>query len=95
MDTVFSAAGIPCAPVQDVPDLLTCPHLAARGMIPQVDDPVTGRIPVMGFPILFFESSPRAEAPPQFGQHTNGVLREDLGFAEDETAKLRSSGVIA
>jgi len=95
VDAVFAAAGIPCAPVQDVPDLLTCPHLAARGMIPEVDDPVAGRIPVMGFPILFSESSPRAEPPPQFGQHTNEVLREDLGLAEDEIATLRGSGAVA
>jgi hypothetical protein len=32
---------------------------------------------------------------PQFGQHTNEVLREDLGLAEDEIVKLRSSGVVA
>ena len=91
---IFLEAGIPCGPVQDVADLLNCPHLAARDMILQVDDPVAGRMPVIGFPMLLSDSPPRSDPPPQFGQHTNEILSQDLGMTADRIERLRQTGVV-
>ena len=91
---VFLEAGIPSGPVQDLEDLLTCPHLAARNMILQVDDPVAGRMPVMGFPMLFSDTPPRSDPPPQFGQHTDEILSRELGLSADRIAQLRRTGVV-
>jgi CoA:oxalate CoA-transferase len=38
----LGAAGIPCAPIQDVAALLRDPQIAARNMIVELDDPETG-----------------------------------------------------
>jgi CoA:oxalate CoA-transferase len=54
----LGAAGIPCAPIQDVAALLRDPQIAARNMIVELDDPETGRplraagnpIKLSGFP---------------------------------------------
>jgi formyl-CoA transferase len=91
---IMADAGVPVCKVQDLPDLLTCPHLAARDMILQVDDPVAGTKPVMGFPIRLSGSSPRSEPPPQFGQHTDEVLRQDLGLSAEQIEALRGAGIV-
>lgn len=91
---VMADAGVPVCKVQDLPDLLTCPHLAARDMVLQVNDPVAGMKPVMGFPIRLSGSSPRREPPPQFGQHTDEVLRQDLGLSDEQIHGLRSAGIV-
>ena len=92
---ILIRAGIPAGPVREVGDLLSCPHLTARGMILQVDDPVAGRMPVMGFPIKLSEAPPPGSAPPpQFGQHGDEILAKDLGLSAAEIQRLREAGVI-
>ncbi|HEX2173329.1 MAG TPA: CoA transferase, partial [Dehalococcoidia bacterium] len=91
----FVAAGIPAAPVRTVDQLLTCPHMNARGMIRHVDDPVAGRRPVLAMPITFSAAPPpRADPPPQFGQHADEVLSQDLGMTSEEIRRLRAAGVV-
>ncbi|HEX2171469.1 MAG TPA: CoA transferase, partial [Dehalococcoidia bacterium] len=88
-------AGIPAGPVQDLGDLMDCPHLTARGLIRQVDDPVAGPWPVMSVPIRLSESGPpKADPPPQFGEHTTEILTQELGLAAEEIRRLRETGVI-
>lgn len=91
----FIDAGIPAGPVRDVGDLLECPHLAARDMIAQVDDPVTGPRPVMSVPIRFSHApAPRTDPPPQFGQDGADILHDLLGLSSEDIARLRESGVL-
>ena len=47
----LNSAGVPCGPVQDVPDLFDCPHLEARDMLVTLDDPVVGQLTVAGNPV--------------------------------------------
>lgn len=92
---ILIKAGIPAGPVQDIGDLLECPHLQARGLIRQVDDPVAGPWPVMGVPIRLSESGPaKADPPPQFGEHTDEILTQELGLSPEEIQRLRAAGVV-
>ena len=89
------AAGIPAGPVRRVDQLLACPHLNARGMILEIDDPVAGPRPVLGVPIrLSGVPPPRTNPPPQFGQHADEILGRDLGMTPAEIQRLRESGVV-
>lgn len=92
---IFNEAGIPAGPVREVNHLLDCPHLEARGMILQVEDPVAGRMPVMGFPIKLSGSPPpKAGPPPQFSQHADEILSQDLGLSAGEIRRLREAGIV-
>lgn len=89
------AFGVPSSKINDVEDLLHCPHVAARKMILNIDDPVWGRVAVTGNPI---KMSGVAEAeishPPLLGQHTDEVLRNWLDLDPVEITALRKNNVI-
>ena len=94
LDTL-RAAGVPCGAVRDVGETLDDPQLADREMIAPVDHPTVGRVNVLGVPIKL-SATPGAvrTAPPTLGQHTDAILREDVGLSEKEIAELRSARAV-
>jgi len=64
----LDAAGVPCAPVQDVAQMLAHPHTQALGLL----QPVPGSaIPMIGLPVRFDGRRPQPRsASPALGQHT-------------------------
>ena len=89
------AGGVPCATVNDVPDLFDCPHVAARKMLMTLDDPVWGAIQVAGNPIKMSDvPEPEAKLPPRLGEHSADVLQEWLGMSEGDIGQLREQQVI-
>jgi formyl-CoA transferase/CoA:oxalate CoA-transferase len=91
----LAAAGVPCGAVRDVREVLTDPHLDARGMIEVVEHASAGAIRVLGVPIKLSETPGAVRtAPPTLGQHTSAVLRGDLGVTDAEIEALRGSGII-
>lgn len=93
---ILKKAGVPCAPVQNVADLFECPHVAARNMILEFEDPVIGKVATAGSP-LKFSAVPEVERnpPPQLGADTIDVLRDVLEFDDAEIEALRGQGVVA
>lgn len=92
----FTAAGIAAGPSNRAPDVIADPHVAARNMlveVPRTDggDPVL----VPGNPVKL---SKMAEGPetrmPWVGEHTDAVLRAELGLDDTILESLRASGVI-
>jgi len=72
---VLSAAGVPCAPVQDLAVLPQDPQLQATGQIQRVAHPA-GEVRVVGSPFRLDGERPRVRrAPPLLGEHTDQVLR--------------------
>lgn len=93
----LTAAGIVAGPSNSAADVVADPHVAARNMLVEVPrtDGVDQPILVPGNPVKL---SHMAEGPetrvPWVGEHTDEVLRAELGLDDDTLAKLRERGVI-
>jgi itaconate CoA-transferase len=88
----LDAAGIANAHVNDMPALWTHPQLAARARWRKVGSPA-GEIPALRPPANSSTFSPRMDAIPALGEHTDAILGE-LGFSAADIAHLRQERVV-
>ena len=83
-----------CEPVNSVSEAFLDPQLQARDMILQTDHPSGGQLKQIGIPVKFSETPGAIRlAPPNFGEHTQEVLR-DLGYEDKEITQMEAEGVI-
>ena len=89
------AAGVPCGSVRDVSEVLRDPQMTAREMIAAVEHAAIGSVQVLGVPIKLSETPGTVRtAPPTLGQHTDQILRTDLGFSDADITRLRQNGTV-
>jgi crotonobetainyl-CoA:carnitine CoA-transferase CaiB-like acyl-CoA transferase len=89
------AAGIPAGPLLSYPEAFDSPHGRHRRMRMEIDHPVEGTVPNIGFPVKFSATPPQVRRPPPLlAEHTDEVLAE-LGMKADELARLRAEGAFA
>ena len=93
METI-AAAGVPCSACLDTAELHHDKHLTERGFVQELDLPVHGKVPMLGFAPRLSESQVPMTRPPRLGEHTDEVLVAELGLAAAELATLRQAGVI-
>ena len=91
---ILTELGIPAGAVQDTAEILQDPHLRARRMAIDVQDPNRGEYPIIGNPIKIDGAEAPPIPPPLLGEHTERILGEILGVSDDEIASLRRDGVI-
>jgi crotonobetainyl-CoA:carnitine CoA-transferase CaiB-like acyl-CoA transferase len=89
------AADIPAGAVNDIPSALEGPQVTVRQMVQTVSHAETGDIRVIG-PVPKLSDTPAAVQlpPPLLGEHTDGVLRDWLGYDETHIADLRRAGAL-
>jgi CoA:oxalate CoA-transferase len=91
----FDAIGLPCGPLNDIPQAAEQPQVKARGMLVEVDHPVIGKLPLPDTPVKLSRTPGGIRgASPALGEHTDAVLRELLALSDDEIADLRQAAVI-
>ena len=89
------AAGVPCGAVRDVAEVLADPQLAEREMVASVEHATLGAVRVLGVPMKLSATPASVRtAPPTLGQHTDAILRDDLGFSGNEIAALRGAQAV-
>ena len=86
------AANVPGGEIRSVLDALEAPEIAERGMIAVVEHPEAGRVRFPASPLHLRGTPPRPPfAPPSVGEHTQDVLREVLGYTDDDLLELAPS----
>jgi crotonobetainyl-CoA:carnitine CoA-transferase CaiB-like acyl-CoA transferase len=71
------AAGIPAGPINFPDQTLNDPHIVARGMIVELEHPLTGLVRSIGVPIHFSATGPTyRRPPPRLGEHNAEIGRE-------------------
>jgi crotonobetainyl-CoA:carnitine CoA-transferase CaiB-like acyl-CoA transferase len=91
----LTAEGVPCGAVRDVAEVLEDPQIAARSMVEAAEHATLGSVRVLGVPVKLSDTPGSVRtAPPTLGQHTDQILRNDLGLTDAEIASLRSAQVI-
>ena len=90
----IASAGVPCSACLDTAELHHDKHLTERGFVQQMELPVHGKVPMLGFAPRMSGSEVPMTRPPRLGEHTDEVLGADLGLGEADLAALRQSGAI-
>jgi crotonobetainyl-CoA:carnitine CoA-transferase CaiB-like acyl-CoA transferase len=81
--------------VNAVDDLPEDPQVLANGYVTAFEHPVHGPTRVVGMPVRLSETPGSIRlAAPEFGQHTEEVLLDVLGYTWDDIARLRDAEVI-
>ena len=94
VDTLL-AAGIPAGPILTYPQAFESEHGRAREMRMEIDHPIEGTVPNIGFAVKLSGTPQQVRRhPPLLGEHNAEVLAE-LGLSADEQAELEAQGAFA
>jgi crotonobetainyl-CoA:carnitine CoA-transferase CaiB-like acyl-CoA transferase len=85
-------AGIPAAPIFTYAEAVTSEQAQAREMVLEMEHPVEGRIPQIGFPAKMRGTPQQLRCPPPLlGEHTEEVMRE-IGCDVEQLGKQGAFG---
>jgi crotonobetainyl-CoA:carnitine CoA-transferase CaiB-like acyl-CoA transferase len=92
---VFKAHGLVFAPINNTLEVTQDPQVLANDYVTEFNHPVFGPTKTIGFPIGLSKTpmSISREAP-EFGQHTEEILIDLLGYSWDDITKLKEEEVI-
>lgn len=88
----LSAAGVPCAPVNDVAAALADPHVVARGTVTSYEHPRFGMVKQIASPLRVDGAARSWERAPARDEHREDVLRRVCGYDEARIEALENSG---
>ncbi len=90
----LDAAGVPCGPINSIPEVFADPQIQHRRMLREIPHPVAGSVKQVVSP-MNFAAAPLAfdRPPPLLGQHSAEILAE-VGIGPEEAAALAARGVV-
>lgn len=85
-------AGIPAGPILDYPAAYASDHGRHRQMKIEIDHPIEGKVPNIGFAVKM-QGTPQQvrRHPPLLGEHTDEVLTQ-LGYSQTDRIRLAEGG---
>ena len=90
----LSAFSVPCAPVNDVAQAASEPHLKEREIMVEVPDAVAGSMYVTGKMVKLSRTPMTVGHTPTVGEHTEGLLRDVLGYSRERIESLQDQQVV-
>ncbi len=87
--------GMAFSPVMEPGELTSDPQVMLNGYIQEVDHTSLGKVNLIGMPLQFHGTpAERRQSAPNFGQHTEEVLMDVLGYGWDDIERLKNAEVI-
>ncbi len=91
----LEAAGVPCGPINDLDEVFDNEQVVARGMQVALPHPCGADVKLVRNPIRMSATPPDARtAPPLLGAQTEEVLRDMLGYDDEQIAALKAKQAI-
>jgi crotonobetainyl-CoA:carnitine CoA-transferase CaiB-like acyl-CoA transferase len=92
---ILDDAEVPCAKIADISDVVNNKQVEHMGQIINLKHPVSGNIPMQGFPISLSDTPTKLrKIPPKIGEHTEQILSEWGEYSEAEIAALKATKII-
>jgi crotonobetainyl-CoA:carnitine CoA-transferase CaiB-like acyl-CoA transferase len=91
---ICEQAGVPAGPINTVDQVFEDPQVKARNML--LEGQLDGeKIRMLASPMKVAGSPVKLRlAPPKLGEHTDAVLKKEIGLTKKEIASLRAASVI-
>ena len=93
MDTL-NPLNVPCGPILSMKELAGEPSLRATGTVVEVEHPERGKYLTVGNPIKLSDSPAEVVRSPLLGEHTDEILKEVIGFSDEEIAAAKDAGAV-
>ena len=91
----LEAAGVPCGPINDIAQVFDDPQVKHRGLKLHMEHPLAGKVPLVANPIKYSKTPiTYRSAPPLLGQHTEDILKQELGVDKAGIEELRRLKII-
>ncbi len=91
----LSAAGIACAPISTLDQVMADEQVLANDMVVHAPTSDGRTMPLVGLPFKLSATPGKpGHAPPALGEHTDTVLHRLLGLGDDDLRALRSEQII-
>lgn len=91
---VLEAVGVPAGPINNLDQVYHDPHVQARNMEVDLDDPELGVLRNIGIPVKLSRTPGRIRhRAPALGEHSREVL-EEADYSSQDVDKLIESGVV-
>ena len=86
---------VPAGPINDLAAVFSGDGAVDARLVRQMSHAAAETVPTIANPVRFSRTPvDYRSAPPLLGQHTDAVLRDDLGYSDREISGLRDSGAI-
>jgi crotonobetainyl-CoA:carnitine CoA-transferase CaiB-like acyl-CoA transferase len=91
----FRRAGLPCGPINSIPEVFSHAQAEARDLIAGIEHPTAGTVQFPGFPYKLSDTPASVRRPPpMLGEHTEEILVDLLGYSTEDVMACRQNGAI-
>jgi len=85
----------PCGPINNFEQVFSMPHVKEREMLVEMEHPAIGVLPLVGSPLKMGATPVQYQLPPPLmGEHTRAVLKDALGYSDEQVQGLLERGCI-